>query len=223
MNKALQIFLSIILLGIIVGLGYSVLKNHKDYDEVANKPVMLDSIQDTSEDVVINNNEKMSMTEEFNGVILKTNQGDIKIELYADKTPKTAGNFANLAKKGFYDGVRFHRVIQGFMIQSGDPLSKDESQKAFWGTGGPGYSFEDEFVQGLSNVPGTISMANSGPNTNGSQFFINTADNTFLDGKHSVFGKVVEGMDIVTAIENTPTEPGDKPVEDMIINSVELY
>ncbi len=106
------------------------------------------------------------------------------------------------------------------MIQSGDPLSKDDALAAQWGTGGPGYKFDDEIVEGLSNVPGTISMANAGPGTNGSQFFINTADNVFLDGKHSVFGAVVEGMDIVTAIEKNKKQPGDRPVEPITITKV---
>jgi len=141
--------------------------------------------------------------------VLETNKGDIEIELFMDKMPITAGNFKKLAEEGFYDGIRFHRVIDNFMIQAGDPLSKDESQKELWGTGGPGYTIEDEFVPGLSNVRGTIAMANIGqPNTGGSQFFINTVDNIGLDfdkppatSKHPVFGKVVEGMDIVLSIE----------------------
>jgi len=141
-------------------------------------------------------------------VVMETGKGNIEIELFMDKMPKTAGNFKKLVEEGFYDGVRFHRVIDNFMIQGGDPLSKDESKKDFWGTGGPGYAIDDEFVEGLSNVRGTIAMANSGPNTGGSQFFINTVDNIGLDfdkppftSKHPVFGKVVEGMDVVLSIE----------------------
>jgi len=153
-------------------------------------------------------------------VTFNTTEGDIVLELYTGQTPKTTDNFIKLAGEGFYDGVRFHRVISGFMIQSGDPLSKDDALQAQWGTGGPGYQFDDEIVEGLSNVPGTISMANAGPGTNGSQFFINTADNSFLDGKHSVFGKVVEGMDIVTKIEKTETLPGDRPATPITITEV---
>ena len=108
------------------------------------------------------------------------------------------------------------------MIQGGDPLSKDVSMQSRWGTGGPGYSFADELSNENKNVIGTISMANSGPNTNGSQFFINTANNNFLDTKHTVFGKVIAGMDVVTAIENTKTGAQDRPMEDMIIEKIEV-
>lgn len=151
---------------------------------------------------------------------IKTNKGDIVLELYKDQTPNTAGNFAKLAGEGFYNGTKFHRVIDGFMIQGGDPLTKDDSMQARWGTGGPGYQFADEIAPGLSNVVGTISMANAGPNTNGSQFFINVADNTFLDGKHAVFGRVVEGMDIVLAISKVERNSRDVPVEAVVLESV---
>lgn len=154
--------------------------------------------------------------------IFTTNQGQFSIKLEEQKAPNTVGNFVKLANAGFYNGQRFHRVIEGFMIQGGDPLSKDISKKMMWGTGGPGYNFADEFGAGLSNVAGTISMANAGPNTNGSQFFINTNDNLFLDGKHAVFGNVVSGMDVVMKISQVPTEPGDKPVSDVIIEKVEI-
>jgi peptidylprolyl isomerase len=151
-----------------------------------------------------------------------TTKGDIAIELFDDKTPKTVANFATLAKEGFYDGVKFHRVIKAFMIQGGDPLTRDDSQSALWGTGGPGYSFAGEIGADNSNEEGTISMANSGPNTNGSQFFINANDNNFLDTKHTVFGKVTEGMDVVTAIEMTPTTPADRPIEPVVIKSITI-
>ncbi len=154
--------------------------------------------------------------------VFTTNQGTFSLQLETEKAPKTVENFVKLAQAGFYDGQRFHRVIEGFMIQGGDPLSKDLANKAMWGTGGPGYKFADEFGQGLSNVTGTISMANAGPNTNGSQFFINTNDNTFLDGKHAVFGKVVEGMDVVMKISQVDTDPTDKPLSDVIIEKVEV-
>ena len=154
--------------------------------------------------------------------ILKTNQGDITLELFNDTTPNTVANFVKLAKSDFYNGVKFHRVIKGFMIQGGDPLSKDDSQKARWGTGGPGYTFDDEITPENNNLTGTIAMANAGPNTNGSQFFINVADNTFLNPKHTVFGKVIDGMDVVKKIENTPTGEADRPLEPMVIESVEI-
>jgi peptidylprolyl isomerase len=123
--------------------------------------------------------------------------------------PVTAGNFESLVKKGFYDGVIFHRVIDGFMIQGGDPTGT--------GTGGPGYMIRDEFTGPSRNDRGTVSMANAGPNTGGSQFFINLVNNNFLDGRHPVFGKVVEGMDVVDAISRVKTGPGDRPLQDVTI------
>lgn len=159
-------------------------------------------------------------TQTITTATFKTNQGDITLELYADKAPNTVANFVKLAQEGFYDGVKFHRVIKGFMIQGGDPLSKDDAKEAMWGTGGPGYTFDDEIYAGNDNAAGTISMANAGPNTNGSQFFINTADNTFLNPKHTVFGKVVSGMEVVTAIENTETGMNDRPVDVQVIESI---
>jgi cyclophilin family peptidyl-prolyl cis-trans isomerase len=152
-------------------------------------------------------------------ITMNTNMGVVVLELDNKKAPITAQNFAKLASEGFYNGIKFHRVIKGFMIQGGDPYTKDDSKVDMWGMGGPGYKFADE-RSGLSNVPGTISMANSGPNTNGSQFFINTAANTFLDGKHTVFGKVVSGLDIVQKIENTKTGASDRPVSPIVINSI---
>jgi peptidylprolyl isomerase len=154
-------------------------------------------------------------------VVMTTNKGAITFELFDDKKPNTVANFVKLAKEGFYNGTRFHRVIKGFMIQGGDPLTKDVSMQAYWGTGGPGYQFADEIGTENKNVIGSISMANAGPNTNGSQFFINTADNGFLNSKHTAFGRVVEGMEVVTAIETTKTGAQDRPVEDMIIEKIE--
>lgn len=154
--------------------------------------------------------------------IFKTSEGEFSLELANEKAPKTVENFTKLAQAGFYDGQRFHRIIEGFMIQGGDPFSKDLTKKAFWGTGDPGYKFADEFGVGLSNVTGTISMANSGPNTNGSQFFINVNDNIFLDGKHAVFGKVVSGMDVVMRLSKVDTDPSDKPLVDVVIEKVEI-
>jgi peptidylprolyl isomerase len=162
-------------------------------------------------------------------VVFETSKGKFEIELFLDKMPITAGNFEKLVSEGFYDGTRFHRVIANFMIQGGDPQSKDESLRSRWGTGGPGYSIEDEHVRGdeLSNVRGSISMANSGPSSGGSQFFINVVDNTFLDwdkapssSKHPVFGKVVSGMDIVDSIVNVETGPGDQPVEEVVLTKI---
>jgi len=155
-------------------------------------------------------------------LIIHTNKGDIHLELFSNKTPKTVENFVKLAKEGFYDGTKFHRVIKGFMIQGGDPLTKNDDLMDRWGTGGPGYTFDDEIGPDNHNDRGTIAMANAGPNTNGSQFFINVADNNFLDTKHTVFGKVTQGMDVVEAIENSETFPDDKPVEPVIVKSIEV-
>lgn len=156
-------------------------------------------------------------------VVLHTNVGDIRLKMY-DDMPITTGNFIKLAKEGFYDGVIFHRVIEGFMIQGGDPTGT--------GCGGPGYNIQDEFVKGHSNVRGTISMANTGrPNTGGSQFFINTADNKYLDwddtrtpSKHPVFGECEddESYKVVLAIERTPTDRMDKPREERKILKAEV-
>lgn len=156
--------------------------------------------------------------------LMKTNMGDIKIELFNDTRPITAGNFSKLAKEGFYDGIKFHRVIDGFVIQGGDPLSRDDSNKPFWGTGGPGYTIEDELSGNNENVRGTLSMANAGPNTGGSQFFINLVDNNPLDSRHSVFGRVIDGMDVVDAIAITEVDvlDGHKPFRPMVIESVTL-
>jgi cyclophilin family peptidyl-prolyl cis-trans isomerase len=145
---------------------------------------------------------------------MQTNQGTIEIELFDDDAPKTVENFRKLASDGFYDGVIFHRVIPDFMIQGGDPTGT--------GTGGPGYQFEDEFNDHKVER-GALAMANAGPNTNGSQFFIVTAEATpWLDGKHTVFGTVVSGMDVADAISNVDTGPGDKPRDEVRIESVSL-
>jgi peptidylprolyl isomerase len=141
-------------------------------------------------------------------VKLETNMGTITIALAPDM-PITAGNFETLVKKGYYNGVIFHRVINGFMLQGGDPKGT--------GMGGPGYSIKDEFTPNNRNDRGTISMANAGPNTGGSQFFINLVNNNFLDGKHPVFGRVVEGMDVVDKIGKTKTGHGDRPLKDVVI------
>lgn len=155
-------------------------------------------------------------------ITLHTNQGDITLLMFGEDAPKTVENFTKLAKSGFYDGTKFHRVIEGFMIQGGDPLTKDDTAVNRWGTGGPGYTFGDEIHSNNKNAIGTISMANAGPNTNGSQFFINTANNNFLDGKHTVFGRVVAGTEIVKKIEGTETLGSDRPAEAMVIERVSV-
>jgi cyclophilin family peptidyl-prolyl cis-trans isomerase len=145
---------------------------------------------------------------------MHTNHGAIEIDLFDEDAPKTVENFRKLAADGFYDGVIFHRVIKDFMIQGGDPTGT--------GTGGPGYTFEDEFNDHKVER-GALAMANAGPNTNGSQFFIVTTDAaSWLDGKHTVFGRVTGGMDAVDAIEGTETDASDKPLGDVVIERVEL-
>jgi cyclophilin family peptidyl-prolyl cis-trans isomerase len=145
----------------------------------------------------------------------ETSMGNFTIELFEQQAPKTVENFVKLAEKKFYDGVIFHRVIDGFMIQGGDPTGT--------GRGGPGYQFADEFHPQLKHTSeGILSMANAGPNTNGSQFFITLTATPHLDGKHAVFGKVVEGMDVVKKIGKTPTKAGDRPVTDVVMKSVKI-
>ncbi len=153
----------------------------------------------------------------------KTNYGDITVA-FRKETPVTVANFVKLAKEGFYDGVRFHRVIKNFMIQSGDPKSKDLNLKNEWGTGGPGYVFKDEVFQNDEMNQGVLAMANAGPGTNGSQFFIVTAPQgtDWLVGKHTIFGKVTRGLDVALAIDSVATVPGDRPVKDVIIEKVVL-
>ncbi len=156
----------------------------------------------------------------------KTNKGEIVFELFIDKAPTTVENFVKLANSKFYDGVKFHRVVKGFMLQSGDPLSKDDSQENFWGQGGPGYTFADEFND-EKIVRGALAMANAGPDTNGSQFFIVTTEAApWLDGKHTVFGRVISGMDIVDAIENVETRTvnseNSRPVDAIVIESISV-
>ncbi len=164
--------------------------------------------------------------------VLKTNHGDITVELFEERVPRTVDNFVGLAtgqkewtdpetgetKDGepLYQDVLFHRIIEGFMIQGGDPTGT--------GRGGPGYQFDDEFHDELGHDgPGVLSMANSGPNTNGSQFFITLDAQPHLDGRHSVFGKVIDGMDVVREIGSTPTDRNDKPTEDVVLESVAIY
>ena len=145
----------------------------------------------------------------------ETSRGSFKIELFEDKAPITTANFIKLVNDGFYDGLIFHRVIDGFMIQGGDPNGD--------GTGGPGYTIEDEFHPDLKHdSEGILSMANAGPNTGGSQFFITLAATSWLDGKHAVFGIVKEGMDVVRAIGSVETGTNDRPAEDVVINKITI-
>ena len=174
---------------------------------------------------------EVDKTNDMNPIaVLSTNKGVVEIELFEDQMPITAGNFAKLVGEGYYDGTKFHRVIEGFMIQGGDPITQT-NETLRYGTGGPGYSIQDEHIKGdlLTNVRGTISMANSGPNSGGSQFFINLVDNQNLDfdkpplsSKHPVFGRVISGMDIVDAIAQVDTNANNLPLEDIAIESATI-
>jgi len=148
-------------------------------------------------------------------VVLETSMGDVTAVLFGDQTPRTVENFVTLTGKGFYDGLVFHRVIEGFMLQTGCPQGT--------GRGGPGYSFADEFVPGLRHSkPGILSMANSGPDTNGSQFFITVAPTPWLDGKHTVFGEVTEGLDVVLEISRVQTDREDRPLKPVTLQRVRI-
>lgn len=181
-------------------------------------------------DALQNNNEAVTNTMNPKAVFT-TNKGTFELELFEDQMPITVGNFTKLAGEGFYNGTKFHRVIDGFMIQGGDPNSKTDATTTY-GQGGPGYTIQDEFVSApdLSNTRGSIAMANTGqPNSGGSQFFIDTVDNTGLDfdkepltSKHPVFGHVISGMDVIDAISKTKTGPRDIPVDPVIIESVNI-
>ncbi len=145
----------------------------------------------------------------------ETSQGSFTVALYGDKTPKTVSNFITLAKDGFYDNLTFHRVIDNFMIQGGDPEGT--------GSGGPGYQFEDEFDNSLDfSKPGMLAMANSGPSTNGSQFFITVAPTTWLNNKHTIFGEITEGMDTVAKISKVTKDQNDKPTTAVVIKKIEI-
>ena len=174
---------------------------------------LIDNEEELAEEEIVNNNEEeITMTQ----ATLKTSEGDIVLEFYPELAPNTVKNFQELAEKGFYDGVIFHRVIEGFMIQGGDPTGT--------GTGGPGYKFDDELdpdseIAKKGYLRGTLAMANSGPNSNGSQFFIMHKDYP-LPYQYTIFGRVVEGLEVVDAVATVETGANDKPLEDIVINEV---
>lgn len=162
--------------------------------------------------------DKKKMVDSMTVAIIQTNMGSIELELFADKTPKTVENFVGLANKGYYNGVIFHRVIDNFMIQGGDPTGTGRGGQSFWGG-----KFEDEFVPELKHdSEGILSMANAGPNTNGSQFFITLVPTPWLDGRHTVFGKVIKGMDVVKAIGKVPRNQQDRPLKDVVMEKVTI-
>lgn len=199
------------------------LLNEEGQLEALDGPLSPEALEDTTSQETLNPmNPKAVFT---------TNKGVFELELFEDQMPVTVGNFIKLSEEGYYNGTKFHRIIDGFMIQGGDPNSKGEDT-SIYGTGGPGYTIQDEFVaaDNLSNVRGTISMANTGqPNSGGSQFFINTVDNLALDfdkqpltSRHPVFGHVVSGMDVVDTISSVETGARDLPVEPVVIESVTI-
>ncbi len=219
--------LIIILLIIILFIFFVLFKKDKNTNVVNNNELSENQLSENINKILStnnNSNDKDNNMEtnkkEINLIILKTNMGDISFELLKDK-PLTTSNFIKLAEEGFYDNVRFHRVINGFMIQTGDPNSKDINKKSIWGMGDPGYKFNDELTGKETYNIGTVAMANSGPNTNGSQFFIMTS-NTPLPPNYTVFGKVISGQDVANKIQLVETDANDRPIKDIIINSVEL-
>ncbi len=169
-----------------------------------------------------NSTSTMQPSEKITRATITTNKGVIEVS-FSTNTPLTVKNFVTLAQSKFYEGVRFHRVIKDFMIQTGDPLSKDIANKAIWGTGGPGYKFQDELTGSEQYPLGTLAMANAGPNTNGSQFFIVTANPGYpLPPSYTVFGKVTKGIDVAMKIQDVKTGEQNRPLEDVIIEKVEV-
>lgn len=175
----------------------------------------------TTEPMTVDPNSFENLTEKYSSAVISTNLGDITVKFYNDDSPHTVNNFMNLAKLGYYNETRFHRVIKDFMIQGGDPNSRDDDWTTH-GIGGPGYKFNDE-INKHELVKGSFAMANAGLNTNGSQFFIVTAESTpWLDGKHTNFGYVTDGLDIVEKIQLVEVNQNDHPIDDVTINSIEL-
>src|SRR6476619_2284233 len=163
-----------------------------------------------------------AMSEQKEVAVIKTSEGEMVAEFWPDVAPKTVENFKKLAKSGFYDGTAFHRVIKGFMIQGGDPLTKDESKQARWGTGDPGYKIDAEFNK-KSHTKGVLSMARSqDPNSAGSQFFICHGNPSFLDHQYTAFGKLIKGDDVLEKIATTPTHPPDRPNTKVTVDSIKI-
>ena len=193
---------------------------------VDDKPIATSTSVEAPTDITRTSQGNMEQkTNESSSATLHTSMGDITLKFYASDAPKTVENFLKLAQSGFYDGVKFHRVIKGFMIQTGDPLSKDDTMMSRWGTGGPGYQFADEIVPGSALYQkgykhGVLAMANSGANTNGSQFFIMAADYP-LPPLYTIFGEVTSGLPVVDAIDAVPTSQ-DRPLTSVVIKSVEV-
>ncbi|MBP6888172.1 MAG: peptidylprolyl isomerase [Candidatus Pacebacteria bacterium] len=212
---------------LLIGLAYILQGGGVSTEEITqekiptNTPKKATQAEQTPPQTIISTSSPME-NKQYTQAVITTNRGVIEIEF--DKSKQlTVGNFGKLAESSFYNGVRFHRVIQGFMIQTGDPLSKDTVNKSAWGTGGPGYKFQDELVGNEQYTTGIVAMANSGPNTNGSQFFIVTAQpGVGLPPSYTVFGRVTKGLDVALAIEKEKTNSSDQPLEDIMIEKVEV-
>jgi len=216
-------FLALVFFGLVL---FFTQDNQKDFQEEKTQTQTQTQEQTTYTENLLQDKQNIivssSSTKKMNThVIIYTNKGTITVELAADK-PLTTENFKKLVSAGYYDGIKFHRVIEGFMIQAGDPQSKDESLKNMWGTGGPGYTFKDELTGKETYERGTLAMANAGPNTNGSQFFIMTGEGVRLPPAYTVFGKVVSGIETALAIQAVPTDGSDKPLENVVITKMEL-
>ncbi len=216
--------IAIISIVVLILLGIFLYKGKDKEDNLLDREINIQAKETSTNINTDNQNKNTTMDnnqiQNYKEAVLHTNMGDITLSLSTDK-PDTTSNFIKLASSGFYNGVKFHRVIKGFMIQTGDPLSKDDTKKDSWGTGGPGYKFADELTGKETYTVGTVAMANSGPNTNGSQFFIMTSD-TPLPPSYTVFGKVILGQEVAQKIQEVKTGQSDRPLESIIINSVEL-
>lgn len=222
MNK----YISIFIVAVVVISGIWFFARDKNTESLNKELGESSNVSETPEvkDIINADNEKI--IKQMTSATLKTNKGDITIEFFEKEAPKTVANFLKLAKEGFYNGTKFHRVIKGFMIQGGDPLTKDDSKINLWGTGDPGYKFADEIdaksaLYTTGYKKGIVAMANSGPNTNGSQFFIMTEDYP-LPPLYTIFGKVASGQEVVDKIANVPTASGDRPVGAVVIESISL-
>jgi cyclophilin family peptidyl-prolyl cis-trans isomerase len=195
--------------------------SYSDNSLVNNQPVTTQNITTPEPSLSTNPASPEAQKKTMQTATLATNFGTIVINLNTESAPNTTANFIKLAQSGFYNGVRFHRVINDFMIQTGDPQSKDLSKKSVWGTGGPGYQFADELTGKETYQQGTVAMANAGPNTNGSQFFIVTAHPGYpLPPNYTVFGTVEKGLDVALKIQEVTTETNDRPVDDVIIEKI---
>ena len=211
-----------IVIGIIIAaiaLGGAIFFANKNTEAPIVEDILTEQKQEVISDITVSSEREDTSIQSMQQAEIHTNKGIITVELFPNEAPKTVKNFATLSTNGFYEGTKFHRVIQEFMIQGGDPNSKDDD----WsddGRGGPGYAFEDE-INEHKIVNGALAMANSGPSTNGSQFFIVTAEAApWLDGLHTVFGRVIGGMDVVAAIAAVSVNENDHPTVDMIIEKI---